>query len=147
MWFRGGSTDFGYRTPRLNPDQRHFFSPDFFTPERGIKLGRVQGGACVPPRTWRNASPPPNPPQGGGAPNKSQPLPYKVQPQKTNLLLMDIKLGKSARGACVPPSSWRNASPPPQPPQGGGATNKSQPLPYKVCLSRTKSNLKKQVCY
>ena len=33
--------------------------------------------------SWgRVQAPPPNPPQGGGATNKSQPLPYKVQPEK-----------------------------------------------------------------
>ena len=122
MWFRGGSTDFGYPTPRLKPDQRHFFSTGFFHPRTGIKLGRVQGGGpCVPPRTWRNASPPPNPPQGGGATNKSQPLPYKVRPQKTSLLLMDIKLGKSARGGLHSAKNLAERKPPPQPPPRGGS--------------------------
>ena len=96
-----------------------------------IKLGRVQGGACVPPSSWRNASPPPNPPQGGGATNKSQPPLYKVQPEKTSLLLMDVKLGKSARGACVRQILGGTQAPPPTPPKGGEPLIKAN-LPYKV---------------
>ena len=37
-----------------------------------------------------HTTPPPQPPPRGGAPNKSPPVPYKVQPEKTNLQLMTL---------------------------------------------------------
>ena len=71
-------------------------------------------------------SPPPNPPQGGGATNKGQP-PEKESRKNKNALTQ----GRTGRFTAILDHLYFTYKikqlTPPNPPQGGGATNKGQP--------------------